>query len=56
MKEKSYEEALAEQRQHAQVLLGPKAKPKDKKPKKTSKKVILSSYLRSNSILISVLI
>lgn len=39
MKEKSYEEAVAEQRQHTQALLGVKAKPKEKKPKKPSKKV-----------------
>lgn len=39
MKEKSYEEALAEQRQQTQALLGVKPKPKEKKSKKTSKKV-----------------
>lgn len=39
MKEKSYEEALAEQRQQTQALLGTKPKPKEKKPKKPSKKV-----------------
>lgn len=40
MKEKSYEEALAEQRQKTQALLGIKSKPKEKKPKKLSKKVL----------------
>lgn len=39
MREKSYEEALAEQRQQTHALLGAKAKPKEKKPKKPSKKV-----------------
>lgn len=39
MKEKSYEEALAEQRQQTHALLGSKAKPKEKKAKKPSKKV-----------------
>lgn len=39
MKEKSYEEAVAEQRQHTNALLGVKPKPKEKKPKKPSKKV-----------------
>ncbi|KAL3288433.1 hypothetical protein HHI36_002879 [Cryptolaemus montrouzieri] len=38
MKSKSYEEALAEQRQNTQSLLGIKPKPKDKKTKKISKK------------------
>ncbi|KAK4885227.1 hypothetical protein RN001_001498 [Aquatica leii] len=40
MKEKSYEEALAEQRQQANTLLGVqhRTKPKDKKIKKTNKK------------------
>lgn len=40
IKEKSYEEALAEQRQQANVLLGtqPRPKSKDKKVKKTNKK------------------
>lgn len=41
IKEKSYEEALAEQRQQTNVLLGThnKTKPKEKKQKKTGKKV-----------------
>ncbi|XP_045461094.1 kinectin isoform X2 [Harmonia axyridis] len=38
MKEKSYEEALAEQRHNTQSLLGYKPKSKDKKIKKSSKK------------------
>lgn len=41
IKEKSYEEALAEQRQQTNVLLGVKAKPKEKKNKKATKKVTL---------------
>lgn len=41
MKEKSYEEALAEQRHNTQSLLGYKPKSKDKKIKKSSKKVSL---------------
>lgn len=39
IKEKSYEEALAEQRQTTNVLLGVKPKPKEKKNKKAAKKV-----------------
>ncbi|KAF5308177.1 hypothetical protein FQR65_LT06357 [Abscondita terminalis] len=41
MKEKSYEEALAEQRQQSNALLGihQRSKPKDKKVKKVNKKV-----------------
>lgn len=39
IKEKSYEEALAEQRQTSNVLLGIKPKPKEKKNKKAAKKV-----------------
>ncbi|XP_044263237.1 ribosome-binding protein 1 isoform X2 [Tribolium madens] len=39
IKEKSYEEALAEQRQQNHILLGAKPKLKEKKNKKTSKKV-----------------
>lgn len=41
MKEKSYEEALAEQRQQANALLGThiRTKPKEKKTKKANKKV-----------------
>ncbi|KYB26693.1 ribosome-binding protein 1 isoform X2 [Tribolium castaneum] len=39
IKEKSYEEALAEQRQQTQILLGVKPKLKEKKNKKTAKKV-----------------
>lgn len=39
IKEKSYEEALAEQRQQTSVLLGAKPKAKDKKNKKVVKKV-----------------
>nr|CAH7768422.1 unnamed protein product [Callosobruchus chinensis] len=38
IKEKSYEEALAEQRQQSNTLLGIKPKPKDKKNKKAGKK------------------
>ncbi|KAK9886644.1 hypothetical protein WA026_017565 [Henosepilachna vigintioctopunctata] len=38
MKEKSYEEALAEQRHSSQSLLGIKQKPKEKKSKKSTKK------------------
>lgn len=38
MKEKSYEEAIAEQRHNTQSLLGIKPKPKDKKIKKLNKK------------------
>lgn len=37
IKEKSYEEALAEQRQQANALLGPRPKPKEKKVKKSKK-------------------
>lgn len=46
MKEKSYEEALAEQRHSTQSLLGIKQKSKEKKIKKPSKKVrnILKIY------------
>lgn len=44
MKEKSYEEALAEQRQQTHALLGTKAKPKEKKPKKPSKKVCIKHH------------
>lgn len=42
IKEKSYEEALAEQRQQTNVLLGThnKIKPKEKKQKKAGKKVV----------------
>ncbi|XP_049819717.1 ribosome-binding protein 1 isoform X2 [Aethina tumida] len=39
IKEKSYEEAIAEQRQQNNPLLGVKSKPKEKKSKKTSKKL-----------------
>lgn len=39
IKEKSYEEALAEQRQQTNALLGVKSKTKDKKSKKAAKKV-----------------
>ncbi|CAG9834958.1 unnamed protein product [Diabrotica balteata] len=38
IKEKSYEEALAEQRQQTNILLGTKSKPKEKKSKKANKK------------------
>ncbi|CAH0551246.1 unnamed protein product [Brassicogethes aeneus] len=38
IKEKSYEEAVAEQRQQTNALLGVRAKPKEKKSKKSSKK------------------
>ncbi|KAG5890213.1 hypothetical protein JTB14_028755 [Gonioctena quinquepunctata] len=38
IKEKSYEEALAEQRQQTNALLGVKPKPKEKKSKKAAKK------------------
>ncbi|KAJ8944172.1 hypothetical protein NQ314_009534 [Rhamnusium bicolor] len=38
IKEKSYEEALAEQRQQTNALLGVKPKPKEKKNKKAAKK------------------
>ncbi|VEN59841.1 unnamed protein product [Callosobruchus maculatus] len=38
IREKSYEEALAEQRQQNNTLLGIKSKPKDKKNKKAGKK------------------
>lgn len=37
IKEKSYEEALAEQRQQTNALLGARPKPKEKKPKKVKK-------------------
>lgn len=39
IKEKSYEEALAEQRQTTNALLGVKPKPKEKKNKKAAKKL-----------------
>ncbi|RZB39983.1 ribosome-binding protein 1-like [Asbolus verrucosus] len=39
IKEKSYEEALAEQRHQTHILLGTKPKSKEKKNKKTTKKV-----------------
>lgn len=37
IKEKSYEEALAEQRQFSNALLGTRPKPKEKKVKKAKK-------------------
>jgi ribosome-binding protein 1 len=41
IKEKSYEEALAEQRHQSHILLGIKPKSKEKKNKKITKKVCL---------------
>lgn len=47
MREKSYEEAVAEQRQQTHALLGTKAKPKEKKPKKAAKKVCFFNVIIS---------
>ncbi|KAJ8942327.1 hypothetical protein NQ318_005319 [Aromia moschata] len=48
IKEKSYEEALAEQRQQTNVLLGTKPKPKEKKNKKASRKLKEKATLQGN--------
>ncbi|XP_025830001.1 ribosome-binding protein 1 isoform X3 [Agrilus planipennis] len=50
-KEKTYEDALAEQRQQTNVLLGAQTRPKakDKKQKKTSKKVKEKHVVASNA-------
>lgn len=53
MREKSYEEALAEQRQQTHALLGTKAKPKEKKHKKPSKKVCFAKSQSLNEIIIA---
>lgn len=54
IKEKSYEEALAEQRQQTNALLGVKPKPKEKKPKKLKKVCVYCFVSRAHALTVFV--